>query len=746
MASQQPSNVVQLLSPDSRVYSVPADQADAYKERGWISPAAEPDEQEVHNTFSDWQQQGRGEAAFWSATHGILGFASAVEAGTHAIGRDDWGRQYAQRLAEAEQQYPNQDMAARLVTGVGSAGLYAAGAAAAAPLVAGAAGAIGLGGEVAAGAAGLAGATGVAEGAIAAGEVAAAGGEALGLGAQALQAAPTIAKVGATLAAENAAYGVIDRYDQAALEHAITPQGREKIVWSMSDISRDAALGVGAGFAFKGVAKGIAGLGKKLEGRSLGKLTDALLDAKSVEQAALNGRDGELRKMAQEVVPLGLERARTYAANVVDKAEKDMNQLKFEIDGSYLDKANLADLREKVGTMLGGSKEGSDILRMIDSTHPEKLDVQRLQDIRRASYDMINFAGYLDRPINAQIKEVGEVFGSKIRGVFDQADASLGKQYSQRWKQLDESYSAGQLLQAGLRKGNDVLKFGALVSKITRAAATAGALGSLGFMGGAVPAAKASAGFATLQNIKAEHFAEAGQALGKVMQKADLTLSTSIMRGLRGAPSIVANQFSPAKYQEAAAKLSAIGADPPKAATNINQNLLQAGVPEDMAQDMTGALHAQNMYMVDQLKTVTGPADMPSLGHGDPIKQRKIMGQLQTMQDPTHGIDNPTQANLEVLKKHYPETLLAAQTAIYQQLRRNPKLSPKAKLWASRVLGRPINNLSSPKFSAILSQARTVSAQQAQQAGKPSGSSRKSDAASEDTGEQTRLDELQGGN
>ena len=900
MAKSDNTDTGQLLSPyDQRVYTIPRAEHERYKQSGWVEPAADTDEAELHKSVSNWHEQSTAESMVYSASEGWLGLPSLIEKGSHAVGHDDWAKNYADNVIMAHQQHPTAAGISQFAGNIASVTAYTAAATMAAPAVLGAAGIGAAGAAAGVGAAEAAGIAAEGLGAAEAAGAAASVGEGLSLGQKVLQAAPTYGKLGARFAAEGVGIGIVDRYDQAAIEHAASPEGQEKIVWGFAEMARDAAIGGVGGLAFVGAVKGIAALGRKLGDVSTSKLVDALLDKKSVEQVAMQGREGELRRMAKEIVPKGVERGRIHVDNIIDLAEKDMNQLKYQIEGkgNYLDNGQVQKLKTLVEEQLGGTVEGSRVLKMIedasgetdlaatfapgdaarvadqaavdanraaikqhaadaaawesqnakgraktkayeahrnetsgeqarlnaeaDKTHAEAMRIyesqqakfltpsgvrmsptdyklrfgkepppsyfekppvrpdsktaripmeeppgqypvpapeaiemrpdahyqslnenyfanrrtgdpdkvlnpQALQGIRKNIYDMINFKNfgrtYKGRPVDEQLRETGHIFGQQIREIFERADTSMGKQYASDWALKDEQYSAAQLLKSAIRKGSDTLSFSGLIDKIVNSAAIAGAVGATGFMGGPVAAMKAGAGYKAIQSVKPEHFYHAGRAFGGVIGQADKKLASTLVASLRNTPVVVTNYYTPARYQELASKVAVIAQDPAAATEKRHSNLIQAGVPEDIATQVVGPQLAQDMYLADQIKHVTGPADMPSMGHGDPVKLRQVMGQAETMRNPTHGIANPTQANLEVLKKFYPQTLITAQSAVYVQLRKNAKMSPKAKQWASRLLGRPINNLSSPQFSAMLQQSRAASQQAAQQAkGSPKG-------------------------
>lgn len=930
-AAPSSGGTVALTSPwDQRIYPVPVSRQAEYEKAGWWAPSTGVDEHEVHSTVNNWQPMGAAEAALWSTSQGFVGLPWLVE---HAA-PEEFGKYYAEKLQQAESEHPYVNLAGRLAGNVAEGMLLA-------PVAAAGAARLGLGAaEAAAGAAGATGAADAALGteavaggvdaAMGAGETAAsaAAGDAVPtLAQQAKAALPGLAEAGLKGAAWNMGIGVVTRYDEAAIQHAVSPEGQEKLVWTLSDVGQDLAVGAVLGGGIHGGLKAVGALGRKLEGVTLENLEDALLTKTGKEQVENQGRTAELRKILKTVLPMGAERGRVYIDNVLGKAEKDMNQLKFSIEGkgNFLKQEEVAQLKALVNEQLAGTKEGADVIKLIedasgetdlaktfapgdmaraadlkkhhaskaareafiknqnesnaynrqlhqqtaadearlaghydrmgaaqdaadsaniqsqaehdrlirevhsdnnrsgkmspqvyeatmgrkpppgyynDPVHVEPgsappppwkpgpsqvygeppsifemrpdehyqqlneehfrttakgdpanvLTPQRLQEIRQKIYDMINFkaAGTTEaRAVDAKLEQTGKIFGDQIKKIFANADTSAGKQMESQWQLLDETYSTTQLLKSAFTQQKDPIGVAQAIGKVMSSAGMGFAAGSMGFMGGSMAAARAGAGFKAMQTIKPIHFVEAGRVFGQIFGKADKLLTESIVRNLKGShlravPATVTNWYSPAKYQEMAGKVALSAADPAASAARTQEGLLKAGVPEGIAMTVTGATQARNMDLADKMQSQTGPADMATRAHGDPVVQRRIAGQARTMASPIHGLDNPTQANLDVLKKHYPHLLLTAQLAVYSQVRKNPNLSPAAKQWASRILGRPVNNLSSPSFYDALTQSRQQTAQQQAQAGHGTGGKKRVQSG-DDTGSGTRFDRLQGG-
>lgn len=246
-----PQGSTELLSPvDSKFYSVPTGQVDAYLRAGYARPIG----RDVAHARLLKQYSG------WSSTLAAtgLGFVHGVplaDAAIEGVLPEGAGKAYAETSRTYAEANP-------FATGVGTFGGGAVGlglAAAALPEV----------GAAEIGAAGLeAGAEGTAEytaAASAAREALAQRAEASyaakTLGGKALQHAGEAAQSGAI----NAGVGAANQIDENALNHALDPEGHEKLQMSMGGLLADFALGAGAHVGLTGVGKIFKGAGHGIE-------------------------------------------------------------------------------------------------------------------------------------------------------------------------------------------------------------------------------------------------------------------------------------------------------------------------------------------------------------------------------------------------------------------------------------------------------------------------------------------------
>lgn len=252
IAAPAAQSTTQLLSPvDSKFYSVPSSQVDAYLQAGYARPfARDLAHERLLKQYSGWDSTLK--ATGLGFLHGVPLFDTALTSL-----QADGGKAYAEASRNLAEANPFASGVGQLAGGVGGVAL----AAAAPELLAGGlgeAGAVGAAGEAMAGAPTAAGAV----------EAAAAP---VSRAAQAGQFALEAGKSGAI----NVAAGAAGQIDEHALNHALDPEGQEKLQMSMGGLLADFALGIGghavvsgAGAIFKGAAHGLEHVAESIRGKT----------------------------------------------------------------------------------------------------------------------------------------------------------------------------------------------------------------------------------------------------------------------------------------------------------------------------------------------------------------------------------------------------------------------------------------------------------------------------------------------
>ena len=719
-------HLVKMISPDDyRVYGVPASQRDAYVKAGYVEPTQHIDSKQIEEHFSGaW---GAGKSFMFSTLAGVP-FAKTVIAGVSDEQNAKW---FQENFDAAAREHPVLDFAGHAL---GTVATVAAGGAAIRALDAGLG--LGVAASEALGGAGAAGAGTAANAARAAGT-------AYKVGAQQLAGGQGLVDAAISGAITNTALGQIARIDDAALNHAADPAGKEKIVFDLNSTLLDAALGAALPVTLGGAGKALGYMGDKLGPRGQQMMRDAITKAHAADSVGRQGRTAELNVKLDEILASGRKNPWEFVKSKLSIAENDLENVKAALKYPNLNRADTDGLKSALRKTLGNNDK---LYRKIaDNLKKEVWTIDDMKEINKTIYDQIVFnEPTLRAAENARYMKAAEVIKNGTAKLIADLDPSPNGAMSQRWATAMKDFSEWSLAAAAVNKRVEIRSIKEVLTNIASGSATAGLAGGMfGAFGGTAAAAAGGAGYAGFKNITSLHYGQALKGLSSFFKATDTKLARAVEAGLYGLPAQMHNVYSEHRYEDLASKVSAAKANPEKSFQNLRTHLDTLKLPEDEANEIALTQHAQLQFLGSKLPgRMTGP-DVASQGQPDPVQQRRFIGQVRTMQDPTYGLLYPTKTNMEVLQRFYPNLLFNAQQAIHSQLQRNPNMPAASKMWSSRVLGRPLNNLSSPTFSSMLQQARQAAAQQDQQgAAQRPGASRSSSSGGNSP--QTRLDELQG--
>lgn len=710
-----PTQYTELISPKTnKVFRVPSDKVKAYQDYGYTNVKARTiSEPEVHSAFDGWREGGQ---QFLLSTIGNAPFVRSAYAKTHSAEDSRW---LAGQLDAYHKEHPILDVAASVV---------------------------GTGAE-------LAGATALAAAAL---PVAAAGAVGTALGG----AGATIAATMTGGAISNAALGATARFDDAALHHAFEPAGQEKISYSLlsdaPNILQDAVLGAAGAGVIGGIGK-LLTKGAGMMGSSAQKtLRAAVLKDAGVIQAQKQGRGGELVQAVDDVL-------NTAPGNIAGHihAQKLKYGVQMEtIKTTIGHRTALPDQERKALIHDLYSIAGSDdqimhrLQKFIHKSAPGpqnqvNLHEWTLDHIQKASEKVAESIGWKDydvnRAINDKYQDVLAVLKQAGQKLIQDNDPSYGGVLASSWNDSLKNYSKFALLGGAVKNAGKNTSVRDVLQNVATNAAGGAFLGTMlsGPVAG-VGGAAAGLGYGVLKSVKPIHYAQAMKNLEGVFTSAGQKMTKAAMSGLYGVPAQLHSRHY-ADTDKLNATLAAVSADPAKAHANIRTHYANAGVPDVQADDAANRQFAALAEIASQMPQRQGGADMPTRTTPDKMQQRKINGMYKTLVDPGHAIANPTKENLAFAKKHYPEMVFAAQQAIIQQLQANPDLPYAVKAHAARVLGRPVSNSTTPKFSQLIQQARQQIQQAEQQGAQPGSGAQKSVSSGDSSGSGTRLDELQGG-
>lgn len=704
---QQPQtsgDTVRLISPsDYRVYRVPAAQRDAYLKAGYVTPTADINREEIHKVFSGWT--GAGKSFMYSTVAGVP-LAKSLIAG---VSTTEQAKEWQENFDAAAREHPVLDFAGHALGTMGTV----AGAGA---LALGAGAAVGAGAAFSEGALGLAG------------------------GASALEAAGTSALT-------NAGLGAIERMDDGVLRHMADPDGKEKTYWDLNATIIDAALGAATPATLGGIGKALQYMGKKLGPKGQQLMRNAISKASEVDSVERQGRMGDLNAKLDEVLASGRKNPGKYVKSRLKIAGDEIETIKAAAHYKELSSNDTIDVQEAIRRIVG--RDDRVHRRLADFYKKSNWTIDDMQKINQKIYrEIAHDEPGIATAANARYIKAAEAVKNGMSKIVSDNDFSTGKIQAQKWATALKDYSDWELANAAIDKRMQIKDIREIATAMTTGAATGAAAGGIfGAFGGAGAAGAGGAAYQALKNVNSYHYGKAMKGLAKAFESSDKKLTDAVEAGLYGLPAIMHNAtrtYTAQNYEDAASKVSAAKNDPVKSFENIKTHLDSLGIPEDVANEAAMDGHAKMQWLAERQPRVGVAPDIVSKGQPDPVQQRRFMGQVRTMQDPTYALAHPSRTNLEVVRTFYPTVLANAQQAILLQLQRNPTLPAASKHWASRVLGRPVNNLSSPTFSAMLAQARQSVGEQSGGAPTGPGPSRSSGASSQGAA-QTRLGELQGG-
>lgn len=700
----------EMISPsDMRIYKVRASQLEAYKKAGYVSrePDAGIQTHEIRKHFSSWMDAPE---QLGIATIGGVPFMNKMITGLSSA---ENAKAWAERVKEVQDDHPYINFAGNVL----GTGLTVAGAAAAAPV-------LGLG-AAAGGAA--AGAEGI--------------GAALGAG----TAAETIGGLALKGAATNMALGAVQRFDNAAIDHAVDPAGEEKLAFDLHDVMIDGILGGILPVGLKGASNVLLKrLGKAGENFSLKQGVKTISKVYETEAGIKQGIGDTDRMVMEEAFKAGPKDVKRKAADMVRVTGDKMEQVKIDLGNTVLNAVDRQDLLSDLHTRVGGTPA---LKRSLNVLQDGNFNMDHLMKLRQQLYKQVVWNQYDQNPMYQKADLAGQRVTAALHKMLADHDLTTGGTLAQQQQTLDNEYMAWSRLKTIIAPAPPDELPQLLTNIAGKGAMGAGVGATLQGLGMSVGGAglgfgPAAAGIEAARTIKPYHVTKFAYTLSKYMQAADEHLTRAVEAGLYGAPAQVHNLRHGRSYEDVGSKIAMAAADPAGTMANLRQMHLEHGTPDDIADVVVARQHAKIMYLADKLPKRNDAADFATTAHGDPVQQNRFMGQVRTAQDPTYGILYPTKTNMEINKKFHPQTLNNAQQAVIQQVRRNPNMPARARAWASRLLERPVGNLNSPRFSQMLQEARAKMSQEEQQAAKPSGHG-KTSVQSEGSG--TRLDALQGG-
>lgn len=551
--------------------------------------------------------------------------------------------------------------------------------------------------------------------------------------------AKSAARLAVTGAVGNTALGQIYRIDNAAIEHAMDPSGQEKLTFSANDILLDAALGAAIPLGARGLGKVFGKTGKSIEGNAIGMFRKAMTESTSVDGIARQGRLGDLWRKIDPLI--GLSNAEIYHKVSTDRdlAAQAMEFIKHRHENLFLSNAQKAQILEDIAPIF--DMERNPISNEVKKAFMKKSfslhDLQNLGKRLRNPKKIVWNGSFEPDSLNARSRDAYNriaAVGAELletRGVNGAEDAV-------QWKALNREFSDNSLVIDALKNKNDngLADFG---SRVFSAAVGGAGMATLGVAGGTIAGAAArTASWSVVHHVKGEHIAPLAYKLGKGFQAVDKKIGNAIEAGLYGVPSQVHKFTNPLRFDDTAATVALAAANPAKAIEKLQTVMANQGIPQEIAIPIVQKQVAGLAHLHKSRPVRNDIGDMATQSQGDPVQNLRWLDQVRTFKDPTYGLSHPTADNLKILKQFYPEILFNAQQAAHLALQKDPNLPLESRIYASKLLDRPISNLTSPTFAQALAHAKQAQDAPAAQT-TPSGPNSRSNVQSS----LTRADALQ---
>lgn len=776
-SDRAPAGGLQLVSPyDQRVYTVDSKYADVYREQGFVPPSAAQVRSE--NIMRNYEHGWRHKVA--AVGEGVLqGVPGATTLASKILPTEAF-QSLQQDTALNQQAHPYYNIGGRVLGGLGTvAALTASGGAIGGAL--GFGGAAAAEGTLAGGAelgSALLGETGAAaaEGSTLGAEfstpfAAGAGEQAANLGAEgAIDAAGNTLKVASGLGkvaapswaqsvgavgkgiAENAAIGGVfkagEGSDDAAMAHALDPNGQEHLGYSwknaLDNFIDGATTGAEWGAAFETLGPALRGAAGKLAPLAQKQLERGLFDTEKLNEAMQGVADTPIMKTVRDMKLVEqTPKKRAFDVDAALKAvEGKMNLYKDALGKDY---RVAPELQAQLGQTLNGILGDTPLGQKIAASILEKpANFQEMQQYRRQLYDAIDYTK-MELPENqAYLKAADALKQSMLDHAAEYEGVAKGQSgLVNEWNALDEQYHTLSVIKTALKKDTPGSNAPWVGTAFGVAAASKVALNMIGLPAvgttiatgvGLVKSVQAFKKFVTDSKLGAVN-----QSLAKGFDASASLLAKSVDAGLYGGYVAYKKDDLAQNYPQAAAKVNAWMQDRQGGVANLRQALDNAQVPGSIATGLANQAAAKHDYLAQTMPRPPRVApDIVTHSQPDLAAQQKWLGKYRSVQDPKYAIAHPTASNLEVLQKFYPSLYADTQAAVLEQVQNNPNLPIDSKLWASRILGRPITPAATHMFYTVLTAARAQSDQAAAQSAHSGGGSKKTVQSSG-----TRLDGLQ---
>ena len=540
-------------------------------------------------------------------------------------------------------------------------------------------------------------------------------------------------------AAENAGSGIAYKFDQAALQHADTPEGQDKIFEHVGmDALTDAAIGAAIPVGAAALGKAFRSAGKALNAAGTENMLRANMTAEGIEKIAQQAKATPIATFLEQEGLLGVPaaKARPKIVAKIEGLEKQFNVIKSQAT-TPLDSVGAVNLENALGSALEGTDvKVPELLRGVAGD--ADLNVSRLHSIRQQLDAKIDWSD-LTNPVAQKLNTGRDIVSNYINVALDANDAVLGGGLAQQWKNVNREYHYLHLVNSSMQKAAKAQEEQGLSWWLKPTGLVLGhaLAGNLAFVAEGAAVLKRAYQTGRLGGV--------ARSLGKVFTNADTALSAAVNKKFYGIGVLpgTAKPASAADYNMKTAKMRYLAGKQDVAVPAMAKALTEAGLPPEVSDPIVQRQVAIAQHLNRKMQRspfATSVSQMPWKPSADSIAVWN--GLYNTAHDPKEWIADPSPEKTEMAMIAYPGIVQKTREIVLKHLAETPEAPMQTRIWATQLIGAPVEPLMDPSLYAILDMARNQ-----QQEAAPGAEAAGQSGSAEDDGinsESTHLDTLQG--
>jgi hypothetical protein len=342
------------------------------------------------------------------------------------------------------------------------------------------------------------------------------------------------------------------------------------------------------------------------------------------------------------------------------------------------------------------------------SSPPNNITVGRLHQLRDSIDGMIDWED-VAAPRNAKLNSARETVDNYLRRLLDQNDAVTGGALAGKWRAVNEQYNMASLVNSYLKTrgaqaaGDNWWQKPAMLA----GGAALAALGA-GHVAGDIKKGVAVAGalYAAYKTGKVGYIA---QKLSGVFNQVGGRMVDAVEHGMYGlGPWTYGEEPANAtNYELKMNQTRYVAGRSEEAVANMSKALEAGGYPAEFVDSIVQRQVAISTYLAQFAPKSPFSGNLAPYPWTPSEEARDKWAELyNTAHDVSHALADPTPEKIAIAQTFYPAILDAARQATIAVLSTTPDVPMETRIWASRLLGQPVEPLLQPINYMILSSAR----------------------------------------